>query len=186
MKTLLALALVILLSILSIRSFAAQEALQPAAALEQHEWLQQLVGEWEFTSEAIAEPGTEAVVWKSRESSRSIGGLWIVSEGTADSDGETFTSLMTIGYDANKETFVGSWIDSIQTTMWTYVGSLDDSKRILTLEATGPSMDDPNKTTEYRDQIELIGKDKKRLTSSALAKDGTWTVYMAGEAVRVK
>jgi hypothetical protein len=93
---------------------------------------------------------------------------------------------MTLGYDPNKDAFVGTWIDTIQTTMWSYVGQLDESKRVLTLEAEGPSFGDPGKTAKYRDQIELIGPEQKTMTSSVLGEDGNWTTFMKVAARRVK
>ena len=173
-------------SLLTLCTFTAQESMQPTNKLEQHEWLQQLVGEWNVCSEAIMEPGGDPMTWESKESTRSIGGLWIVAEGTADNDGQPFTSLMTLGYDPNKEAFVGTWIDTMQTTMWSYVGHLDESKRVLTLEAEGPSFGDPSKTAKYRDQIELIDSDEKKTVSSVLGEDGSWTTFMTVEARRVK
>ncbi len=92
---------------------------------------------------------------------------------------------MTLGYDPNKETFVGSWIDTMQTTMWTYVGHLSESKRVLTLEAEGPSFEDPSKTARYRDEIVLISSEEKRTTSSVLGEDGNWTTFMTVNARRV-
>ena len=178
--------ILVALSLLTLCTFTTQEAMQPTNKLEQHEWLQQLVGEWSVSSEAIMEPGSDSTTWESKESIRSIGGLWIVAEGTADNDGQPFISLMTLGYDPNKEAFVGTWIDTIQTTMWSYVGHLDESKRVLTLEAEGPSFGDPGKTAKYRDQIELVGPEQKRTTSSVLAEDGNWTTFMTVEARRVK
>ena len=154
--------------------------------LEQHEWLRQLVGEWSVTGELIGEPDDAPTVWESKESIRAIGDLWIVAEGTAGGDGEAFVSIMTLGYDPDQEAFVGAWIDTIQTTMWTYVGQLDESRRILTLEAEGPSLEDPSTTTRYRDQIELVSSDVKRTTSSALGKDGSWKIFMTMEARREK
>ncbi len=166
------------LSLLTLCTFKGQDDMEPTNKLEQHEWLQQLVGEWNVSSEAIMEPGGDSTTWESKESIRSIGGLWIVAEGTADYDGQSFTSLMTLGYDPNKGAFVGSWIDTIQPTMWSYVGHLDESKRLLTLEAEGPSFGDPSKTAKYRDQIELIGSDEKKTTSSVLGEDGSWSTFM--------
>ena len=99
------------LSLLTLCTFTAQEAMQPTKKLEQHEWLAQLVGEWNVST--ILEPGGDSTTWESKESIRSIGGLWIVAEGTADNDGQPFTSLMTLGYDPNKGAFVGTWIDTI-------------------------------------------------------------------------
>lgn len=174
------------LSLLALGAFTAQEASHPTNALEQHEWLRQLVGEWSLTGEAIMEPGADPTTWESKESIRSIGDLWIVVEGTADNDGDPFVSLMTLGYDPNKGAFVGTWIDTMQTTLWSYVGHLDESGRILTLEAEGPSVGDPGKTARYRDRIELLGPDAKRMTSSMLGEDGRWTTFMTVEARRAK
>ena len=183
MKTMLA------LSLLTLCAFTAQETMQPKEEkleLEQHEWLQQLVGEWSVSSEAILEPGGDPMTWESEESARSIGGLWVVTEGAAEYDGEPFVWIMTLGYDPNKGAFVGTWIDTMQTTMWSYVGQLDEAKRVLTLEAEGPAFDDPGKTARYRDRIELVGSDEKRTTSSVLGEDGAWTTFMTVEARRVK
>lgn len=173
-----------LLPLLALGAFTAQEAVQPTSKLEQHEWLQQLVGEWTVSSEAAA--GGESAAWESTESIRSIGGLWIVAEGTADDAGQPFTSLLTLGYDPNKEAFVGTWIDSIQTTLWTCTGHLDESRRTLTLEAEGPGFSDPTRTSRYRDQIELVGPDEKRMISSVLGDDGAWATYMTVSGRRVK
>jgi hypothetical protein len=73
----------IVLSLLTLCAFTAQETMQPTNKLEQHEWLRQLVGEWSVSSEAVVEPGGDPMTWESTESVRSIGGLWIVAEGTS-------------------------------------------------------------------------------------------------------
>jgi len=163
-----------------------QDLTQPAEALEQHRWLQQLVGDWKVSSEAILEPGAEPMLWESREHVRSIGGLWVLVEASAELAGEPFTSLLTLGYDPDQGTFVGSWVDTMQTRMWTYVGQLGEAQRILTLETEGPSFFDPDKTASYRDQLELIGPDEKRMTSTVLTEDGTWMVYLTVRSQRVK
>ena len=71
----------------------------PAAPTDQHEWLQQLVGEWEVSSKMSMGPDAEATTMQSTESVRSIGGLWTLGEGRADFGGRPFTSIMTLGYD---------------------------------------------------------------------------------------
>ena len=106
-----------------------------------------------------------------------------MAEGTADGDGQPFVSIMTLGYDPIKEAFIGCWIDTMQTTMWTYVGQLDESRRILTLEAEGPSLADATATTKYRDQIELVSPKLKRTTSSMLGEDGNWNTL--NESTRI-
>lgn len=182
MKTVIAL---IPLTLLILMTAAAQDPPEPAAQLDEHAWLQQLVGEWEFTSETSAAAGDETPPWEGVESARSIGGLWVVVEGSVDDDPQPFRSLMTLGYDPRKQAFVGSWIDSIQTTMWSYVGQLDDAGRVLTLEAEGPSYTDPSETAKYRDQIEMVGPDHKRTSSYMLDEAGDWLLYMTVDARRI-
>lgn len=159
---------------------------QAEPASEHHAWLMQLLGEWELSSEASMAPGEEPVLWESTESVRAIGGLWVVSEGSARNGAEPFTSIMTLGYDPKAGHYVGSWVDSMQTKMWTYVGRLDDDRRVLTLEAEGPSMEDPERMTRYRDQIEILAPGQRRMVSSVLGADGSWTTFMSGEARRIE
>ena len=176
----------VILSLLTLCAFATQDAMKSPDKLEQHEWLQQLVGEWAVNCEMVAAPESEVIRWDSTESIRSIGGLWVVAEGSFDNGGEPGTSLMTLGYDSNKDSFVGTWIDTMQTTLWAYYGELDESKRVLSLYAEGPDLSDPSKTAKYRDQIELIGPDEKKMTSSMFGDDGNWTPLMTMHGRRVK
>jgi hypothetical protein len=163
-----------------------QDVPMPAKPGAQHEWLQQLVGQWSVTCEASMGPGTEPMMIESTETVRSIGGLWIQGEGSAVFDGKPFTSILTLGYDPRQKAFVGTWIDTMQTHLWTYRGSLDDAKKVLTLEAEGPAFDDPNKNSKYRDVIEVVGKDHRRLSSSVQGEDGQWTTFMRADYHRKK
>jgi hypothetical protein len=154
-----------------------------ATATEQHEWLQQLVGEWTFTcttsmDDSFRIEGTESV--------RSVGGLWIVSEGRAQMGGQPIQSVMSLGYDPAKQAFIGTWFDSSQTQLWSYKGALDPGRTRLTLDTEGPSFDDPGKTSRYRDSIELRDRDHKLLTSAVQNPDGSWTTFMQSEFVRAK
>ena len=152
----------------------------------EHVWLQQLVGEWKVHSSADMGPEQPPMEFDSSLRVRSLGGLWVLGEGSADMDGTPFASVMTLGYDPAKQHFVGTWIDTIQTTLWTYRGSLDEARKTLTLEAEGPAFDDPSKLATYRDAIEIVDANHKRMTSSVRNPDGTWTSFMQAEYTRVK
>lgn len=166
-----------LLLALSAAALAVQDMPKPTPTAE-HEWLQQLVGEWKVTAEATMEPGAEPMRTEGTESVRSLGGLWIVAEGTANWGGDPFTSLLTVGYNPDEKAFVGTWIDSMQTTLWKYRGTLNEKRTVLSLEAEGPAFDDPTRKALYRDAIEIKGKDHKTLTSSVRGEDGQWTTFM--------
>jgi len=152
-----------------------------AKPLEQHEWLQQLVGEWTVTMEASMGPDVEPMRMEGTESVRSIGGLWILGEGSATLGGKHVASILTLGYDPRRKAFVGSWIDTVQTHMWSYVGTLDEARKVLTLDTEGPAFDDPTKNAKYRDAIELEDRDHKVLTSSLQDEKGNWTAFMRAE-----
>jgi len=117
---------------------------------------------------------------------RPVGGLWIVAEGRATVGGQPLQTQMSLGFDPETKAFVGTWIDSSQTHLWTYKGALDDGKKTLALDTEGPSFDDPSKTSRYRDAIELKDEDHKVLTSSVQMPDGTWMTFMRAEYVRTK
>ena len=50
---------------------------------KEHEWLQKLVGEWTYESEATMEPDQPPMRLSGTENVRSLGGLWILAEGQA-------------------------------------------------------------------------------------------------------
>jgi len=154
--------------------------------LPEHIWLDQLVGEWAVTMEATMGPGTEPQRFESTESARSIGGFWVVGEGRMTMEGQTMSSMLTVGYDPAKKTFVGTWIDTMHIRLWVYTGTLDEEKKTLSLIAEGPDFEDPTKTRRYRDAIEIVGPDHKRLTSSMQDEDGTWTQFMQADYRRKK
>jgi len=153
-----------------------QDAPQPPKPQKEHDWLQQLVGEWETESEVITEPGKPPVKSKGVESGRSIGGFWIQCENRGEAFGTPYTGILTLGYDAEKKKYVGTWIDTMLPRLWTYEGAVDAAGKILTLEAEGPT-GEPGKVGKFRDAIELKSKDHKVLTS-AMEKDGKWVPYL--------
>ena len=112
--------------------------------------------------------------------------MWILAEGTASFGGMPFTSMMTLGYDPRKKAYVGTWVDTLQTHLWTYVGQLDDSGRQLTLDTEGPGFNNPSKMARYRDAFEVKGPDHLELSSSVQNSEGTWNTFMRAQYRRRK
>jgi hypothetical protein len=70
--------------------------------------------------------------------------------------------------------------------MWPYEGSVDDSGKILTLEADGPNFMADGETTKFRDAYEFKAKDHIVATSSMRTDDGKWVTFMTGHVRRAK
>jgi len=150
-----------------------------AAPQKEHQWLHKLIGEWTSEADMTMEPGKPSETCKGTESVRSLGGLWILAEGQGEMPGGgAATMLMTLGYDPQKQRYVGTWVGSMMTHLWVYDGSLDPAGRVLTLEAEGPDMAGQGKTANYRDVIELKTDDHRVLTSHTLGDDGKWHQFM--------
>ena len=159
----------------------AQETPSFPAPQKEHEWLRQLVGEWDVESEAHMAPGQPPLKCKGSERVRSLGGFWIVGEGESEVMGIKMQSVLTLGYDPEKKKYIGTWVDSMTNHLWKYEGTLDADRNVLTLEAEGPSFTDPRKHAKYRDVITLESKDHKVLTSSVQSEDGLWSTFMTAD-----
>jgi hypothetical protein len=145
---------------------------------EQHQWLQQLTGEWTTQVEAKMDEDSAPITSEGVESVRSIGGFWVVAENTGDFMGAPFTGVLTLGYDTEKGHYVGTWIDSMSDRLWTYHGSLDASGRKLTLETEGPCPLEPGRTVSFKETIEIKSRDHKVFTSAFQDDDGSWATML--------
>lgn len=156
---------------------------------KEHQWLEQLVGDWTASSDCSMGPDQPAVKNEWTETTRSLHGLWVVSEGRGempDGSGPT-TSILSIGYDPAKGQYVGTFIASMMTHLWVYDGgSVDAEGRTLTLHAEGPSFADPARTARYQDIIEMKSPDHRVMTSRMLGEDGEWRQIMTAEYRRKK
>jgi len=158
----------------------AQEGHKSPVPTKEHEWLKQIVGEWDTEGEITMEPGKPPMKTKGAESGRMIGGFWAMLETKAE-----FTGILTLGYDPEKKKYVGTWVDSTSGHLWTYTGSVDAAGKMLTLDSEGPTNEGPGKTAKYRETIEIKDKDHKVFTSS-IEKDGKWVTPLTVKYQRKK
>ncbi len=154
---------------------------------KEHQWLQQLVGEWTYECETSMEPGKPPEKFKGSESVRSLDGLWVQCEGRGEMPGGGMaTMLMTLGYDPQKKRYVGTWVGSMMTYLWVYDGLLDAEEKVLTLNAEGPSCAGDGKFATYKDVIEIKSHDHRVLTSHMLDDDRKWHGFMTANYRKVK
>jgi hypothetical protein len=150
--------------------------------LSQHDWLTRLVGTWTFSGRGDMGPDQPPHEFSGKEIVRSMGGLWIVCEGTCPmpggGEGET---LMTLGYDPVAGTFVGSWAGSMMASMFRYEGQLDEAGKVLTLDSHGPTFAPdaaPGTMAHYQDIIEQVSDTHRVLRSRMVHVDGSHTQFM--------
>jgi hypothetical protein len=169
-----------------IAAVRADEAPKLPAPVKEHEWLKQLVGEWESESEAIFEPGKPPVKGKGTETVRSLGGFWVVGNGEFEMVGMKGSSILTLGYDPDRKKYVGTWVDSMTSYLWKYEGTVDPSGKVLTLETEGPCPMAAGKTAKFREVIEFKSKDHRTFASSVQGEDGKWTTFLTVQTKRKK
>ncbi|AOX99818.1 DUF1579 domain-containing protein [Jeongeupia sp. USM3] len=153
--------------------------------LQQHRWLQQLLGDWTFECEMQGPPGQPAEKSSGSESVRALGDIWVLCEGQGTMpDGDPCTMLMTLGFNAERQRFTGSWVGSMMTHLWVYDGELDAGGRILTLSSSGPDCMNPGQTGNYHDVIEIVDADHRVMRSEGQGADGKWTPFMTARYAR--
>ena len=151
----------------------------PVQPQKEHQWLQKLVGEWTYEIEATMGPDQPTEKSTGTEIVRSLGEFWILAEGQGEMLGcGPATTLMTLGYDPQKQRYVGTWIGSIMTYLWVYDGELDAGETVLTLNSNGPSMTGDEKLGKYKDMIEFKSSDHRVMTSHTLGNNGQWQHFM--------
>lgn len=149
---------------------------------KEHQWLKQLVGEWTYESDCMMGPDQPPAKATGTQSTRMLGDLWLVGEGQGEMPGcGPATTLLTIGYDPQKGRYVGSWVGSMMNLLWTYDGFLDESGKVLTLEAEGPSFAGDGTMAKYRDVITLKGDDAYQFSGHVLGEDSNWTEFMTSQ-----
>ena len=139
----------------------AQETKESETKKEKHsgfEWLKQFEGNWETS-------------YNGTMSSRTVGERWVVNELSFQGG---LASIQTIGYDAKKKQFIGTWIDSTSDYIWQYAGSLDSTGKSLVLEAEGPDLTEPARIRRYRDTYQFTSKNEIAAVSQMLDDKGEW------------
>ncbi len=154
---------------------------------QEHEWLQKLVGEWDYEHEYKMGPDQPPIKATGTETVKSLGGLWTVGEGEGEMPvGSPATVIMTLGYDPQQKRFVGTFIGSMITHLWIYNGTLDASGKVLTLDTEGPDFSGGPKMAKYQDIIEWVNDDHRTLSSRLQGEDGKWQHFMTAHYRRKK
>jgi hypothetical protein len=153
--------------------------------IEEHKWLDNLLGEWRVESEMATEPGAEKHKSSGTASVKSLGGLWAFSENKETAiNGEEMLSYFSLGYDVSFKEYRGCWVGSVSSHLWNYTGELSADGKTMTLNCEGPSMTKDGETALYRDVHELIDENHRTLTSYAQDENGEWQEFITAHYYR--
>jgi hypothetical protein len=138
----------------------------------QHETLKQFEGSWDAVSRFMTEPGKPMAESKGVEiASMGLGGFWLTYEYKGEMNGASFTGRGTMGFDQQKQKYVGTWIDSSKSGLFLSEGTADDQGKVFTLIAQG-YCDAQGKAITMKQVMELKDKDTRKLTFLTPNPDG--------------
>jgi hypothetical protein len=164
------------LSILVLMLFSVGAARGMAPRPGQHAWLEQLVGDWDIETESFVE-GKPVRASSGKESAIMLGGRWLMADGEMQGGSPRILSRTTYGYDPQIKKFTGTFVSSVDSTLWVYSGTLDATGTTLTMEALGPIQKSPGGKLKFHDRITIIDAHHRSVVSEALAENGQWVVF---------
>ena len=87
-----------------------------------------------------ADGKVETSTSKGVETNRMIAGKWLISDFKGEMFGSTFEGHGTNGYDAKKNKYIGTWVDTMSVRIDTLEGTYDEKTKTLTLnsDSEGP------------------------------------------------
>jgi hypothetical protein len=154
--------------------------------INEHEWLQQFVGDWRVETEMWMGPGQPAQRVEGTEHVKSVGGLWAFGERrSAMPNGKPMERYWTLGYDISFKEYRGCWFASVSSHLWKQTGQLSADGKVLTLDCVGPSMIIDGETANYRDVVEIIDEKRRTVTAYGPGETGEWQQFLKSTYTRI-
>jgi len=127
---------------------------------DNHKLLEPFVGTWNVTTTWWEAPGAPPNVSQgSAVNEWVLGGRFLQQRYTGEMMGQPFSGLGYTGYDNFKKRFVGTWMDSMGTSVMVSTGTADASGKVMTFTA---EMDDvvSGKRMTVREVIRVLDTNK--------------------------
>lgn len=126
---------------------------------EHHKVLEKLTGSWTYTGQFIMGPDKVVPIKGTAERKMILDGRFLQDHVKGDNSGMPFEGYGMIGYDNATKKYVGSWADSMTTSLSTLEGTYDEKTKTLT--AISDTYDPfTKKVTKSRDVTRLISNDE--------------------------
>jgi hypothetical protein len=125
----------------------------------EHKALEQFVGTWDTSVKMWMAPGAPPQESAgTSENKMTLGGRFLEQHYEGKFMDQPFTGMGYTGYDLYKKQYVGTWMDSMGTSIMNSTGTSDASGKTMTF--TG-QMDDPvaKKTQSFKETIKVVDND---------------------------
>jgi hypothetical protein len=146
------------------------------ATNENHDFLKNFVGDWNFTSTAWMQPGAPPAVTTGTASGELVlGGRFLMMKYSGTMFGQPFEGIQIIGYDNHAQNYASFWIDNTSTSFFLTTGVRDTTTN--SLDDTGEWPDPmggsskvhavtrfPN-SDEFTYELFMVGPDGKEFKS---------------------
>jgi len=109
------------------------------------------LGTWDAEIEVRPQPGTEVQRSRGVTVNRLVGGRWLVGDYKNETTG--FEGHGVYGWDAAKQRYVGTWVDSMRSAMILTEGTWDAATRTMTFVG---EMQHGGQTLRWRDITQTV------------------------------
>ena len=151
----------------------------PVSPGPEHEALKKLAGEWTAT---VKSP--EGEVPGTMTARMEMGGLWLSSEFRSTFMGQPFVGRGLDTYDPATRKHVSVWVDSMITRPLVFEGTMDPTRKTLTMTAEGTGMD--GKPARFKSVSHYPDADHQHFTLYQVGADGSEQKMISIEYVRKK
>jgi hypothetical protein len=138
----------------------------------EHKALEQFVGTWDATVKMWMAPGAPPQESTgTAENKMALGGRYLEQHYDGKFMDQPFTGMGYTGYDLYKKQYVGTWMDTMGTTIMNSTGTADPSGKTMTF--TG-MMDDPmaKKTQPFKEVMKVVDNDHHTFEMWSPGPDG--------------
>jgi hypothetical protein len=155
----------------------AQDGPPLAKPTAEHKLLAKDVGSWDTTVKSwMTGPISEPSVSKGTDVVKLLpGGLWITDDFEGEFGGMAFHGHGVTGYDSQKKKYVGTWVDTMSTSIMSLEGDYDAATQTMTMYSKGT--DPAGKPYESKTTSKYTGEDERVFTMS-MKSDETKGEYM--------
>ena len=106
--------------------------------LDAHRMILEGVGEWKVACTYYMDPSQPPMECEATDSIEAIGPFWAVSRFECPlPGGQMLLGKATLGYDVQKQKYIGMWIDSFTPAMFEYEGDYDPETKTLEMFGEG-------------------------------------------------